>query len=408
MRGNSWSNPLTFAKNLYQYRVLPFPNIEQSISIPYQLRVLFTEEAFAIENPILRNLLCSKESGARRKAIIYLDEGVAQANPQLVPQIEAYFRHHQEILNLRGIHLLPAGEPIKNNTEYLKEIYAQIEEEKICRHSYLLAIGGGALLDTVGFAAATAHRGIRHIRFPTTTLGQADAGVGVKNGFNFRGKKNFVGTFAPPFAVVNDFAFLNTLPEKHLRNGYIEAIKVALIRDADFFNWIEQNADALNSSDQSVIRDLVHRSAKHHVTHIATSGDPFEMGSVRPLDFGHWAAHKLEQISDFRISHGEAVAIGIAIDTIYSQKTGYLSAQSVERIIGLIRKLGFDTYAAELEDTDSQGSNIVLSGLEEFREHLGGILTITLLKEVGQRFEVHEMDTELILQSIAELRESSQ
>ncbi len=380
-----------------------FQSIEHSIAIPYQLRVLFTEQAFAIDNPLLCNLLCAKESGSRRKAIFYIDEGVASANPHLVGQIECYFQHHSEDLHLRGVHLLPAGEPIKNNTDYLKKIYAQIEDQKICRHSYLIAIGGGALLDTVGFAAATAHRGIRHIRFPTTTLGQADAGVGVKNGFNFRGKKNFVGTFAPPFAVVNDFAFLETLPEVHLRNGYIEAIKVALIRDASFFDWIEENAGALNASEPAAVRELVHRSANHHVTHIATSGDPFEMGSVRPLDFGHWAAHKLEQLSDFRISHGEAVAIGIAIDTIYSQKVGYLDQSSVERILNLIQKLGFETYAPELEQKTSDGKNTTLAGLEEFREHLGGILTITLLKEVGQRFEVHEMDTELILQSIADL-----
>ncbi|EDY84240.1 3-dehydroquinate synthase [Verrucomicrobiia bacterium DG1235] len=379
------------------------PNIEHSIAIPYQLRVLFTERAFEPANPLVRQLLCTKESGARRKAIIYIDEGVATANSQLVPQIEAYFQHHRADLNLRGIHLLPAGEPIKNETDYLKQIYAQIEDQKICRHSYLIAIGGGALLDTVGFAAATAHRGIRHIRFPTTTLGQGDAGVGVKNGFNFRGKKNFVGTFSPPFAVVNDFAFLETLPEKHLRNGYIEAIKVALIRDASFFEWIESNADALNRFDPDALRQLVHTSAQHHVTHIATSGDPFEMGSVRPLDFGHWAAHKLEQLSDFRISHGEAVAIGIAIDTLYSQNIGYLDAPSADRILALIKKLHLPTYAPELELQTSENQNATLAGLEEFREHLGGLLTITLLKQIGQRFEVHEMDTEKILQSIAQL-----
>lgn len=381
----------------------PFPNIEHAIAIPYQLRVLFTENAFATENPLLRNLLCAKESGSRRKAIFYVDQAVAEANPNLLPQIEGYFSTHRENLNLRGIHLLPAGEPIKNDTDYLKQIYSQIEQQKICRHSYLIAIGGGALLDTVGFAAATAHRGIRHIRFPTTTLGQADAGVGVKNGFNFQRKKNFVGTFAPPFAVVNDFTFLETLPEMHLRNGFIEAIKVALIRDASFFEWIEANATALNEFEHAAVRELVYRSAQHHVTHIATSGDPFEMGSVRPLDFGHWAAHKLEQLSDFRISHGEAVAIGIALDTIYSQKMGYLDQASVDRIVSLIRELQLPTYATELESTNADGKNATLAGLEEFREHLGGLLTITLLKKIGQRFEVHEMDTEMILQSIAEL-----
>jgi len=382
---------------------MPLPNIEHSITIPYKLRVLFTEHAFAPQNPLLHQLLAATPSDTPRKALLYLDQGVANASPQLITQIEAYFQQHAPDLDLRGIHVLPAGEFIKNNTDYLKQIYSHIEEQKICRHSYLIAIGGGALLDTVGFAAATAHRGIRHIRFPTTTLGQADAGVGVKNGFNFHGKKNFVGAFAPPFAVVNDLAFLDTLPEKHLRNGYIEAIKVALIRDASFFDWIEAHADALNRFHRPTLHQLVHRSAQHHVTHIATSGDPFEMGSVRPLDFGHWAAHKLEQLSDFRITHGEAVSIGIAIDTLYSQAIGYLDPRSTHRILALIQKLRLPTYAPELQHQTHDKQNAVIAGLEEFREHLGGQLTITLLKAIGHRQEVHKMDTQKILQSINNL-----
>ena len=381
-----------------------FPNIDHTISIPYQVRILFTEEAFSLENPLFRNLVCTQESGNRRKTLFYIDEEVARATSNLHAKIEAYFRRYGEDLRLMGIHHLPGGEAIKNDTDYLKRIYSDIEDQKICRHSYIVAIGGGALLDTVGFAAATAHRGIRHIRFPTTTLGQGDAGVGVKNGFNFHQKKNFVGSFAPPFAVVNDFSFLDTLPEKHLRNGYIEAIKVALIRDRSFFEWIKANLDKLIRFDPRAIRILVHRSAELHVAHIATSGDPFEMGSVRPLDFGHWAAHKLEQLSNFNISHGEAVAIGIAIDTLYSRNMGYIDQASAEEILSLIRELGFELYSNELEQSAEDGQNAVLAGLEEFREHLGGILTITLLKEIGQRFEVHEMNTDVILKSIRELK----
>ncbi|MBC2606157.1 3-dehydroquinate synthase [Pelagicoccus albus] len=379
------------------------PSIEHSIQIPYQLRVLFTENAFAPDNSLLLDLLDPQGVGFRSKVAFYLDEGVAQASPGLVEQIESYCQKHKDALDLRGISLLPAGEAIKNTSSYLRKIYEEIEDWKICRHSYVIAIGGGALLDAVGFAAATAHRGIRHIRFPTTTLGQGDAGVGVKNGVNYLGKKNFVGTFAPPFAVVNDFAFLKTLPEKHLRNGFIEAIKVALVRDAAFFDWIEINADSLIRSEAQAVQELVHRSAQLHVQHIATSGDPFELGSARPLDFGHWAAHKLEQLSDFRLSHGEAVAIGIALDTLYSLKKGFLDHPSASRILFLIRRLGFATYAKEIEQKSANDENAVIAGLEEFREHLGGMLTITLLTGIGSRIEVHEMDTDIILESIGEL-----
>lgn len=380
-------------------------HIVYPIHIPYQLRVYFTKHAFDVENPLFRDLACSKESGNRRKALFYVDEAVSKANPELSGQITTYFDHYAEELRLMGVHDLPGGESLKNDADCLDRIYSDIERSKICRHSYIVAIGGGALLDTVGFAAATAHRGIRHFRFPTTTLGQADAGVGVKNGVNFNRKKNFVGAFAPPFAVINDYSFLDTLPEVHLRNGYIEAIKVALIRDASFFDWIEERVEALNAFERESMEELIHRCAEHHVAHIATSGDPFEMGSVRPLDFGHWAAHKLEQLSGFALSHGEAVAIGIAIDTLYSEEMGYLNSSSAERIIALLKKLKFETYSEYLEQRNGSRFPYVLEGLEEFREHLGGLLTITLLKRIGSRFEVHEMDTDVVLRSIERLKQ---
>ncbi len=382
-----------------------FPHIEYPIRIPYLLRVYFTEGAFDIGNPLFRDLACSRESGNRRKVLIYVDEAVSSAMPGLATSVAKYFDYYSEELRLMGFEKLKGGEALKNDATCLDRIYGDIERLRICRHSYVVGIGGGALLDVVGFAAATAHRGIRHIRFPTTTLGQADAGVGVKNGVNFNRKKNFVGAFAPPFAVINDFSFLETLPDAHLRNGYIEAIKVALIRDASFFDWIEANADALNRFDRDTMRELIHRCADHHVAHIATSGDPFEMGSVRPLDFGHWAAHKLEQLSEFALSHGEAVAIGIAIDTLYSEEMGYLDKESSERILKLLKSLQFEIYSDHLEKRNGSRFPYVLEGLEEFREHLGGLLTITLLKRIGSRFEVHEMDTEIVLKATNRLKE---
>ena len=382
-----------------------FPHIEYPIQIPYKLRVYFTKHAFDLNNPLFRDLACSRESGNRRKVLLYLDEAVNQATPELAAQIEAYFELYGDDLRLVGLKTLPGGESLKNDEGCLDRIYGDIESSKICRHSYIVGIGGGALLDTVGFAAATAHRGIRHFRFPTTTLGQADAGVGVKNGVNFNGKKNFVGAFAPPFAVINDFSFLKTLPDVHLRNGYIEAIKVALIRDAGFFDWIEANVDVLNRFETEAMEELIHRCAEHHVAHIATSGDPFEMGSVRPLDFGHWAAHKLEQLSDFVLTHGEAVAIGIAIDTLYSEAMGYLDASCSNRIISLLKRLNFEIFSDHLERRNGSRFPYVLEGLEEFREHLGGLLTITLLKRIGSRFEVHEMDTDVVLKMIERLKE---
>ena len=238
---------------------------------------------------------------------------------------------------------------------------------------------------------------------PTTVLAQDDAGVGVKNGINAFGKKNFIGTFAPPFAVINDFDLLASLPEREKRAGYIEAIKVALIRDATFFEFIESNDAALRAFESEAVEQLIRRCAEAHVRHIATGGDPFEQGSARPLDFGHWAAHKLEQLSGFKIHHGEAVAIGIALDVIYSTLAGHLDEASSERILKLIESLGFELWTDELTRNDASGKLAVLNGLEEFREHLGGALTITLLKSIGEGFEVHAMDEGKIVEAIGQL-----
>jgi 3-dehydroquinate synthase len=144
------------------------------------------------------------------------------------------------------------------------------------------------------------------------------------------------------------------------------------------------------------------------LNHIASSGDPFEFGSARPLDFGHWAAHKLEQLSEYAIRHGEAVAIGIALDVVYSRSMGMLDGDSAERIIVLLEKLGFELFANELLNVDTDHNLHVLKGLEEFREHLGGQLTITLLKAIGEGVEVHAMNLPKVIEAIYELQERHQ
>jgi 3-dehydroquinate synthase len=261
----------------------------------------------------------------------------------------------------------------------------------------------------VGYAAATAHRGIRLIRVPTTVLAQNDSGIGVKNGINAFGKKNFLGTFTPAYAVLNDSEFLKTLGDRDWRSGIAEAVKVALIEDADFFEFITTNTEALVRRDMNAMQQLIYRCAQLHLEHIATSGDAFEAGSSRPLDFGHWAAHKLEQLTDYSLRHGEAVAIGIALDSTYSYLLGMLSWLEWQRILQTLKVLGFKLSVAELEQANRQleGSRCLFQGLSEFREHLGGELTLMLLQRIGQGIEVHEVDLSLYKQAILLLAESS-
>ena len=221
--------------------------------------------------------------------------------------------------------------------------------------------------------------------------------MGVKNGINYFGKKNYLGTFAPPFAVINDFTFLPTLDDRDWRSGISEAIKVALIKDAAFFEQLEKDAEAMVHREMPPMQQQIYRCAEMHMEHIS-GGDPFEMGSSRPLDFGHWAAHKLEQLTNYELRHGEAVAIGIALDTAYSQQKGMLSEVEAQRVMQLFKTLGFSLYVEELENEE------VIRGLQEFREHLGGELTIMLLEKIGKGVEVHEMDEALIRKAVEQLK----
>ncbi len=380
--------------------------IERTIQVNYRHRVLFTQHVFDPANPTLKDVLAQSGDREHHKTLVVLDESLALAQPQLARDIEAYFAAHPDCLHLVCPPLvIEGGERTKNSYFHVTEIQSHIDRFHVDRHSYVIAVGGGALLDMAGLAAATAHRGVRHVRIPTTTLSQDDSGVGVKNGINAFGKKNFIGAFAPPFAVINDFQLLASLPPRDKRAGYVEAVKVALIRDAELFAALERDAGLLRDFEPTAMQRLIYRCAELHVNHIATSGDPFEFGSARPLDFGHWAAHKLEQLSEFKLRHGEAVAIGIALDVVYSRKLELLDAPGAERVLRLLEALGFELFANELLNVDSEHNLLVLGGLAEFREHLGGELTITLLKAIGQEIEVHEMNLPKVVEAIYELQE---
>lgn len=379
--------------------------LEKTIRLEHTHRILFTRDVFVARNNTIRDLVRLDNPHKLPRVLVFVDEAVANANRDLIDDIVAYGEAHADAFTLADTPVvIPGGESCKNDLRLVECCWDAVNEAGLDRHSYIFVIGGGAVLDLVCFAASTAHRGIRHVRFPTTTLSQGDGGVGVKNGVNCFGKKNWVGSFAVPFAVVNDFAFLESLPQRERRNGIIEAIKVALIRDGAFFEQIESMAGDLAALKQEALEKVVQRSAELHVEHIATGGDPFELGSARPLDFGHWAAHKLEQISKFAVSHGEAVAIGMAVDLAYSRMQGILDAETCERVLQLIERVGFATYSPHLFENGRSGEPAILEGLEEFREHLGGELTVTLVPKIGEKIEVHEMNRVKILNALVELK----
>ena len=382
--------------------------IYQCVQVTYHYSVHFTSHLFAHENPLLRDVVSVGGAHLPNKLLCIVDGQVCQHHPGLLDAIRSYCQYHESTLYLVSPPLIvQGGEGAKNDPLNVITIQEAIHRNAICRQSYVMAIGGGALIDLVGYAAATAHRGVRLIRVPTTVLAQNDSGIGVKNSINAFGKKNFIGTFAPPVAVLNDAHFLTTLSERDWRSGISEAVKVALLKDAEFFEFLEKKAEQLVNRNMQAMLWLIYRCAQLHLDHIATSGDPFEFGSSRPLDFGHWAAHKLEQLSNYMLRHGEAVAIGIALDSTYSYLAELLPLQDWQRILGLLSTLGFAVYIPELSMylDDRSNTNCIFTGLQEFREHLGGQLTLPLLKRIGRGIEVNEVDEQRMIKSIALLEE---
>ena len=378
----------------------------QRFSVAYDFPVVFTRGAFATANPWLAEILRKRQPDKPSRLTIFVDGGVLAALPHLESEISVYAAAHPGTIALTGgVIPVPGGEGIKNDPAQQSALLEALRDRAVDRHSYAIAIGGGAVLDAVGYAAAIFHRGVRHIRFPTTVLSQADSGVGVKNAINAFGQKNLLGTFVPPVAVINDAAFVDPLPAREKRAGMAEAVKVALIRDATFFQWLEDESAALAELEATALVRLIEHSARLHMRQIGTAGDPFETGTARPLDFGHWAAHRLEILTGHTLNHGEAVAVGVALDTCYSVFVGMLPEADGERAVALLERLGLPIWHDALLAPDENTGLAVLRGLRDFREHLGGELTITLLKAIGRGEEVHTMDPILIRRSIDWLAE---
>ncbi|MGB7912701.1 MAG: 3-dehydroquinate synthase [Desulfobaccales bacterium] len=374
--------------------------IHQEFQVSFRYPVHFTSGLFDLGNPLFHEVIRDGGGELPKKLLAVVDRGLYHYHPGLPADLEEYCRAHAEVIALTGAPLLlPGGEAAKNDPLHVTILHQAILAAGLCRHSYVAAIGGGALIDTVGLAAATAHRGVRLIRVPTTVLAQADAAIGVKNSVNAMGQKNFLGVFTPPAAVLNDSRFLTTLSQKDWIGGVAEAVKVALIKDAAFFAFLERQARGLARRDLQSMRQVIYRCAALHLDHIASGGDPFEHGSSRPLDFGHWAAHRLELLSGFELGHGEAVAIGLALDTTYSYLAGLLGERPWRRVLNLLTRLGFALYVPQLDNEEA-----ILRGLEEFRTHLGGRLTILLLSDIGRGLETNEIDPGTLGAALEEVR----
>lgn len=377
-----------------------------AFTVSYELAVHSTCDAFAPDNDLLMSVLVRPSPQRPARVLVYVDQGVLDRTPDLARRIHAWFLLHEA----DGVQLaappmaVAGGESAKQDAGIIERVGQDCADAGLCRHSYVIIIGGGAVLDAVGLGASLVHRGLRQVRMPTTVLAQCDAGLGVKNGINRFGQKNFLGTFTPPYAIINDRRFLEILDERSWRAGIAEAVKVAIIKDADFLVRISADAPLLAARDMGAMQRLIARCATLHLEHITQGGDPFERGSSRPLDFGHWSAHRLETLSRHRLQHGEAVAIGVAIDALYAAGIGRLSDAEAQNILATLAACGFRLWDEVLDLRDNDGRRAVLLGLAQFREHLGGELTLAMPDGLGARRDINHFDEALFERVMATLR----
>jgi 3-dehydroquinate synthase len=262
-----------------------------------------------------------KEYLSGREAVIITDSNV--------------FRHYRDVFPSDKIIRIGTGEEIKNlNT--IKDIIGALIGMEVDRNALIVGIGGGVVCDIAGFAASIYERGLKFGFVSTTLLAQVDASVGGKNGVNFEGYKNMVGTFNQPEFVICDPDLLKTLPEKEILNGCAEIIKHAAIADLKMFRYLENNYQGILSLEKSVIEKVVHNSIliKSKIVNM----DERETGERRKLNFGHTLGHAFEKVSG--VSHGEAVSAGMAASAMISEKMGYLTDKERDKIETLLKNMG--------------------------------------------------------------------
>lgn len=375
------------------------PAIDAAFYLPLLHRLRFTRDVLGADRRVLADALEPSENQPARVQF-WLDSNVAATHPTLPEKLKRFCSEFHHRVSLAGDpRIVPGGEGVKNDIRMVERMLAEFHAAGLDRRSYVVAIGGGAVLDAVGFAATIAHRGIRLVRLPTTTLAQADSGIGVKNGINLFHTKNWLGAFSVPWAVLNDARLLETLTDRDFRAGFSEAVKVGLLKDRSLFDEVSRAAPRIAQRDMPACLPIIRRAAELHLEHITRGGDPFEVLAARPLDFGHWSAHRLEAMTEFSLRHGEAVAIGIAVDTAYSALALGLPEADLTSILSCIARLGFTLDHPQLDDFEG-----LCAGLEEFRQHLGGRLTLTMLQGIGRPIDIHEVDRALLRRAVEKVR----
>ncbi|AOI40547.1 2-epi-5-epi-valiolone synthase [Burkholderia oklahomensis EO147] len=277
-----------------------------------------------------------------------------------------------------GYHVLECREQSKDIHQSLK-ICELALDANLRRGGTIVAVGGGVCLDVAGLAAAIYRRGVRHIKVPTTLIGLIDAGIGIKNGINFKHKKSALGSFYPPELTLLDPEFLKTLPEQHIKDGLSEALKMAIIDDRALFEVMEANAEAFLPTRLSTQagHEVISRSVKGML--VALSENLYELDSYcRMVDFGHTFSPFIESATSFHVTHGQAVAVDMAISATLASQFGLLDRDDFERILQLMQALDLPIFHESTLDTDE-----LHQSLKGIVAHRNGALNLVVPNGIG-------------------------
>ncbi len=286
---------------------------------------------------------------------------------------------------------IPVGEEHKS-LETAGHLYNELGSFHAERNTPILALGGGVIGDLTGFVAATYLRGVPLVQVPTTLLAQVDSSIGGKVALDYGTLKNKIGAFYQPKLVISDITVLKTLPSRQLRNGLAEVIKYAVIRDREFLTYIEEHLDMIESFDTGALEEIVFRSAK--IKAAVVEKDERDTGLRNILNYGHTIGHAIESVSDFRIAHGEAVAIGMVAAARISHEKGLLSQNELGRLKGVIERAGLPTEPPKLNLPD------VIKAMGHDKKIMNGRVRFVLPKTIGEVFvtgEVKQSQVEKVL-----------
>lgn len=273
--------------------------------------------------------------------------------------------------------ILPDGEQYKT-LEYLSRIFDALLAHKFSRNASLIALGGGVIGDMGGFAAACYQRGISFLQIPTTLLAQVDSSVGGKTGVNHPLGKNMIGAFYQPQCVIADMTVLSTLDDRQLSAGIAEVIKYGLIRDPEFFHWLEDNIDSLLARDSEALAFAVERSCRNKAEVVAA--DEKESDVRATLNLGHTFGHAIETGMGYgSYLHGEAVAIGTCQAADLSRRKGWLSDADVERIIALFKRARLP-----INPPERLGAERFIDLMAVDKKNVDGNIRLILLKKIGE------------------------